>query len=141
MKTLGTMKTQTIAELTQAIEILIQAHIAACYDAAHAALEKAFSAAKTTKRTTTISRAYKQEATSRKPRLKTRTSEEFDALCAKLLDAVCTSPGEKISIFVDKLGMTAGQLHRPMSQLRAENKIRAVGQRQFTRYFPFEHTT
>lgn len=50
--------------------------------------------------------------------------------------AVLADPGENMAFLAAKLGMKAQELHRPMDLLRQAKKVRSVGERHFTRYFP-----
>jgi len=39
-------------------------------------------------------------------------------------------------VFADEAGVAARALERPMAKLKAEGRVRSVGQRNLTRYFP-----
>jgi hypothetical protein len=41
-----------------------------------------------------------------------------------------------MAVFADEIGCAARDLQRPMAKLKAQGRIRSVGQRSLTRYFP-----
>jgi hypothetical protein len=45
-------------------------------------------------------------------------------------------PGETMVVLAPQLGASADDLHRPMSLLKRSGRVRSVGQRHQTRYFP-----
>ena len=65
-----------------------------------------------------------------------RASAEVAALGERLYEAVCAQPGETMSVLAPELGKTPRELHRPMMVLRRAGRVRSVGQRHQTRYFP-----
>ena len=68
-----------------------------------------------------------------KPR---RTPEEIAELGERFYAAVCAKPGEKMRVLSVEVGASADELHRPMTLLKREGRVRSVGQRPQTRYFP-----
>jgi len=58
------------------------------------------------------------------------------ALCV----AVSAHPGESMRFLAEKLGERPSQLTAIVSRLKRANRIRTVGARQFTRYFPSTET-
>lgn len=67
---------------------------------------------------------------------KRRTAEELGELCEKLYGLVCARPGEAMTVFAEQIGLPLISLHLPMSKLKAEGRVRSVGERNLTRYFP-----
>lgn len=65
-----------------------------------------------------------------------RTAEEIAELGEQLYELVCAHPGESMTLFAEQMGMRAGDLHVPMSKLKVAGRVRSVGQRSLTRYFP-----
>jgi uncharacterized coiled-coil protein SlyX len=55
---------------------------------------------------------------------------------AWLYAAVCERPGETMSVLAPIVGATARELNRPATRLRQAGRIRSVGTRHATRYFP-----
>jgi hypothetical protein len=58
------------------------------------------------------------------------------AVVEALYAAVCAQPGETMAVLAPQLGESPKQLHRPMSRLRRDGRVRSVGARSWTRYFP-----
>jgi len=65
-----------------------------------------------------------------------RTAVALDELREKLHACVCARPGESMAAFADAMGVRALDLQRPMAKLKAEGRVRSVGQRSMMRYFP-----
>lgn len=65
-----------------------------------------------------------------------RPPGEVAALAESLYDQVCAKPGQPMVAFAAELGATARQLHRPMMTLKRAGRVRSVGERHRTRYFP-----
>jgi hypothetical protein len=116
-------------ELGERIERLVQEHIATTRRAAQEAVERAFGSA-----THAPARARREVRASAVG--KRRTPVEMAALAEQILHAVCANPGETIAVIAAQVGASARELHRPMSLLRREGRVRSVGARSSTRYFP-----
>ena len=116
-------------ELGQRIERLVLEHIAASRRAAQDAVERAFSV------TTTPNTARRQPSKSRGDS-KRRTPAEIATLGDELYRVVCAKPGETMAVLAADVGSSARELHRPMSVLKRDGRVRSVGQRHRTRYFP-----
>ena len=126
------MNTASIQDLSKRIEELVQEHLAASQRAAAAALERAFARAST--KAPMAGRARRGGAASEAaPR---RASEEVSAIGERLYQAVCTKPGASMSVLAADVGSTPRALNRPMVHLKRAGRIRSVGQRHMTRYFP-----
>ena len=120
-------------QLTDAIEDLVDAYIGEIRRGAEAALEHAFArnaTAKRTKRNRTSPVGKAKAATS------TRTVRRSAEDLAELGEEICAHPGESMTVFAQEMGISARELQRPMSKLKAEGRIRRVGERNLTRYFP-----
>jgi len=65
-----------------------------------------------------------------------RAPDEIGALGERLYAAVCRMPGETMTVLAPVVGATARELHRPMTRLKRANRVRSVGTRHATRYFP-----
>lgn len=57
-------------------------------------------------------------------------------LSERLYEAVCAHPGETMTVLAPELGSSARALHRPMAALKRSGRVRSVGQRRDTRYYP-----
>ena len=60
----------------------------------------------------------------------------MSALSERLYAAICAHPGAAMCVLAAEVGATARELNRPATQLRRAGRVRSVGQRQSTRYFP-----
>jgi hypothetical protein len=120
------MSKTRIGDLEQQIESLVRDHVAALRRTAEAAVARAFSRASATGR---------RSGTPRRsgPR---RAPAELSALSERLYAAICAHPGAAMSTLAAELGATPRELTRPAMQLRRAGRVRSVGQRQATRYFP-----
>jgi predicted Rossmann fold nucleotide-binding protein DprA/Smf involved in DNA uptake len=74
----------------------------------------------------------------RKPvrRIARRSHDELNTIGEKVVQALRMSPGASAAEVASALGLDKAQLLAPMLQLRAQGRIRKVGERTSTRYFP-----
>jgi hypothetical protein len=124
--------TTSIHELSQKIDQVVREHIAASRSAGTAALGRAFG---TAMRSTSAPRTRPPRAKPSRRRPPTEVAE----LGERFYDAVCGNPGETMAVLAAKLGLSARELNRPMSLLKRAGRLRTVGQRHLTRYFPAGH--
>jgi hypothetical protein len=120
------MKTQSIEELQVQIERVVREHLAAQRKAAAAAVERAFAAVALPARAATVRAAAGRR----------RAAAEVSTLAQQLYAAVRAHPGERIAVIAAEVGQRPSALHRPMFHLKREGRVRSVGQRHQTRYFP-----
>lgn len=120
------MKTN-IDQLSRQIEQVVQEHLAASRRVATDAVARAFGAARG------ILRCPAMAPRGTSPR---RASADIEALGERFYRAVCKRPGETMAVLAAELGSSPQELNRPMTQLKRQGRMRSVGQRQFTRYFP-----
>lgn len=128
--------TTSTESLKQKIEItverLVREHLAALEAAASAAVREGFRrAARPTSPTRRASARTSQGPSSRR-----RPREVMVELQERLYRAVCAHPGETMTVLARAIGSTARELNRPATLLRREGRVRSVGQRHATRYFP-----
>lgn len=115
--------------LSEQIEQLVREHVEAMRRTAMQAVERALSSAPASPRATatpSVTRA----------RGRRRASTDVAALGERLYEAVCTQPGETMGVLGPVLGKTPRELHRPMMVLKRAGRVRSVGQRHQTRYYP-----
>jgi len=121
--------TNSYEDLGKRIERLVAEHIAASRRAAQDALERAFASV-----------VGVPAAPSRRSRStevgKRRASVDVAALGERFYRAVCSKPGETMTVLAPEVGASARELHRPVMLLRQAGRVRAVGHRSSTRYFP-----
>ena len=118
-------------KLEQAIEKLVRAHIMASRTAATAAVERAFAAS--LNESATIERRPKATIGVRSQR---RSPEELTLLDERLHAAICERPGETMTVLAARLGVPTRSLQVPVKRLKRTERLRSVGQRPYTRYFP-----
>lgn len=120
-----------IQELEEQIEKLIRAHLAAYEKAVTGAVERALTSA-----TSERSPQRRRTKTVARTRGTRRSPEEIAALAEQLYAAVCAAPGETMTVLATKLGTPPRMLQSPAQHLRRDGRVRSVGRRQYTRYFP-----
>jgi len=126
------MTTANIRELEQEIERVVGEHIAACEQAASAAVQRAFGSARAGRpKTRTRGTSKRSRASGRR-----RTPEEVAELGERFYAAVCAQPGESMGALAAEVGAAPRELRRPVTLLKRAERVRSVGQRQYTRYFP-----
>jgi hypothetical protein len=124
--------TNSVHDLGRRIEQLVQEHIAASQKAVQEAVERAFGAA-AGKRGVPPRRRV---ATPGPASQKRRASAELAALGERFYSVVCAKPGETMTVLAAEVGASARELNRSVALLRRAGRVRAVGQRSQTRYFP-----
>jgi hypothetical protein len=119
--------TTTNDDLVQRIEQLIEEHIAASRRCAEEAVARAFA--------TTHATPRNGAKHSRRPGKK-RASADIAALGERFYEAVCAKPGETMTVLAAEVGSSARELNRSMLLLKRAGRVRTVGSRHLTRYFP-----
>lgn len=128
------MRAKTSSESFEArIEQLVREHIAAIRAKAEAAVARGFAepageAAKPG--------VPQSKRSARRPVSRRRTTEEVADLAERLCGAVQAQPGETMLRLAQEVGATPSELSVPVDRLREQGRVRTVGQRQHTRYFP-----
>lgn len=120
---------QLVEEMTQAVERIV----AASHAAATAALDRAFNRGRPSDRLGGRRVSPNGEARRASRR---RTREEMTGLEQKFHRVVCADPGQAMSVLATRLEMSPRDLQVPVARLKSSGRIKTVGQRQFTRYFP-----
>jgi hypothetical protein len=135
------MKTTTKSleqKIESAVEQLVREHLAACEAAAAAAVRAAFgraskSSSKSRRRKSPSKSSRRKSSRAQAPR---RSREELAALEERLYEAIRRHPGETMAVIAPAAEATARALNRPATTLRQQGRVRSVGRRQYTRYFP-----
>lgn len=120
-------------DLVEQIEQLVREHVEATRQAAAAAVERAFSSAAPSR---PVRERSKSAGTPKRASSGRRSQAELAALADRLHELVCAQPGETMSVLAPQLGATSVELERPMKALKKAGRVRSVGQRHLTRYFP-----
>jgi len=127
------MKARTPAQLASAIESLVESYLEEVRQAAQQAVERSLSLHPVSRRPAKTKGHRSPTPTSETKR---RTAAEIDATSERLCALVRARPGESIITLAEEIGLPASTLQRPMAKLRAESRVRTVGQRHLMRYFP-----
>jgi hypothetical protein len=127
------MHTTDTTVLESQIEHLVRAHVAAIQRAAAAAVERACRrvSGATPKHQPGTSHARAERRSSQR-----RAPTELRALAERLHEAICERPGAPMSELAARVGATPSELNQPAKQLRLAGRMRTVGQRSATRYYP-----
>jgi len=121
--------TKTNTDLGQRIEDMVREHVAASRKAAQDAVERAFASA-----AAAPTRAARRRTPSQGQ--KRRASADLVALGDRFYETVCAKPGETMTVLAANVGASARELHRSVTLLRRAGRVRSVGNRSLTRYFP-----
>jgi hypothetical protein len=122
--------TNSAEDLGQRIEQMIKEHIAASRDCAQQAIGRAFANAARASTPTVAPRRVRSAPGKKRP------PADIAALGERFYEAVCAKPGETMTILAVDVGVSASELHRSVTLLRRAGRVRAVGSRNHTRYFP-----
>jgi hypothetical protein len=124
--------TNTNEDLARRIEEMVAEHIASTRKAAQIAVERAFASAGTQARPpTSAARAVRTRASGKR-----RASTELEKLSEQFMGAVTRKPGETMTVLAADVGASARELHRAVSRLKQAGRVRTIGERSQTRYFP-----
>jgi len=125
------MNTSTSRQsLEEKIEELIRAEMMGIRASVAAAVERGLSATSSTPRQPERRRARARAQSKR------RTDEEVAQLVERFLAAVNASPGQTMSTLASETGATPRELRVAVVKLKQAGRLRLVGQRQYTKYFP-----
>lgn len=117
--------------LSKQIEQLVREHIEATRREAAAAVERALSAPPATRRSKAAGATPRVAVPGRR-----RAKAELAALEESLYEAVCAHPGETMAVLAPTVSCRPRELQRPMMALKQAGRVRSVGQRHQTRYYP-----
>jgi hypothetical protein len=121
---------KTLDDLSIQLEALVAGYLAEVRRGAQQAIERGLSASSTT------TKPSKPSAKSRRTPSKRRSPSEIAELGEALCTLIHARPGESMVVFAGELGVSVRELQRPMTLLKRAGRIRSVGQRHLTRYFP-----
>ena len=121
------------AEMAKAVSLIV----AASHAAAIEALDEAFGVARQADKRRGES-VPRRRVAMRGPSSRRRSGAEIVALETQLMEAVWAAPGEAMSVLAPRVGVSPSRLQVPVARLKATGRLKTVGSRQFTRYFPME---
>jgi hypothetical protein len=125
--------------LAKQIEDLVRQHVDALRTAAAAAVMRAFGAEP--REPPRASAPAKSSAA--RPRTKAaprRAPEELVALGERFYAVLCRRPGEMMTTLAPEVGVAPRVLQVAVARLRRTGRVRAIGKRQQTRYYPMTTT-
>jgi len=117
------------------IETIVEQLLATSHAAAIAAIDQAFDRGKIPSKSKSVPSPKKNKT---RTTVAYRTPKEMAEICERLLEMIRDQPGQGVAVLAPQLGMQTADLKTPLARLRQAGKIRSVGQRQFTRYFPVD---
>ena len=124
----------TNGDLAKQIEDLVRQHVDALRAAAAAALARAFAAVPPALSATRASTPTKVVRTRKQaPR---RAPDELVALGERFYAVLCQRPGETMTTLAPQVGVAPRVLQVAVARLRRDGRLRAIGKRQHTRYYP-----
>lgn len=122
--------TNTNEDLGKRIEEMIVEHIAATRRVAQEAVQRAFVGASVSAPRVAARPARARESGKR------RAAADLVALGERFYRVLCGKPGETMAVLATEVGASPRELHRAVARLKQAGRVRAVGQRSHTRYFP-----
>lgn len=129
------MPPKTPDQLADAIESLIESYLDDIRSAAKCAVERTLIKARPAAGRGAPQRVSIRSKARDRPGVR-RSAEEIDGLCERLHELVSARPGEAMALFAEEIGVPVRSLQRPMSKLKQDGRVRSVGERCLTRYFP-----
>ncbi len=125
-----------LAALEIEVEAVLRRHIATYQAAAQAAVARAFRTVTTMDVRKAGESVSRPRRTRQKPRTPYRSAETIAALATQLQSAVLSQPGQTMRELAAQLDTPVADLAVPMARLKRSGRVRRVGARQFTRYYP-----
>ena len=127
------MKTpNTTMELAVAIESLIGSYMDGVRVAAKEAVDRAM------RGTVAAGQGKKRKQSGAGPvtRMNRRASARLDEMCNTLCEVVRANPGASMVTIAEKMGAKSTDLQWPMAKCKRAGRVRSVGERSLTRYYP-----
>ena len=122
-------------DLARQIEDLVRQHVDALRATAAAAVARAFAAVPPALASARASTPTKPVRT-RKQGAPRRAPTELVALGERFYAVVCQRPGETMTMLAPQVGVAPRVLQFAVTRLRRDGRVRAIGKRQHTRYYP-----
>ena len=129
--------TNTNEDLGKRIERMIAEHVAATRKLAQEAVERALNASGVAPLAAAEQPARRRAATGGRR----RGAAELTALGERFYRVLCSKPGQTMAVPAPDVGATPRELRRAVAELKQTGRVRAVGQRAHTRYFPLANSS
>ena len=123
-------------ELVHAIEQLVRMHVEAMRAAAATAVERAFTPPARTGRSSGMGAARPEVMSTKKAIAPRRAAAELAVLGERFYAVLCRQPGETMTTLAAQAAASPQALQVAVARLKRAGRVRTVGQRQHTRYFP-----
>jgi hypothetical protein len=131
------MATTSSSDLAQNLEQLVATFVRSSQELVLAAVTQAMQAPGSGSSAASTAKPSKRGKTSKRAKpSRRRTSDEVAELGERFYEVVCAHPGELMVVLASKLGATPRDLNRSVMLLKRAGRVRSVGQRGSTRYFP-----
>jgi hypothetical protein len=121
-------------DLAEQIEQLVRNHMEAMRAAAAAAVERAFTGE--VRASARLAAGPARSSPARANVSPWRTEQELEVLGERFYEVLCQHPGETMTTLAPQIGASPRALKAVVARLKRAGRVRTVGQRQFTRYFP-----
>jgi hypothetical protein len=126
----------TPEQLADAIESLVSSYMDEVRLAAQRAVERSLTRTASSRAPRSASRDNDVGRVAASSSGKRRSQTELDEHCEELCKRVRARPGESMMTLAEEMGLPMSALQRPMAKLRADGRVRTVGERHLMRYFP-----
>jgi len=127
---------QLVAEFVRAAQEAVLAAVAKGLAATPSAEATALSSTKSSKPSKRAKSSKSGSAPKPSLRSKRRTEAEVAELGERFYTVLCRHPGATMAVLARKVGSSPRELHLPVALLKRAGRVRSVGQRQWTTYFP-----
>jgi hypothetical protein len=128
----------TNLELAKQIEDLVRQHVDALRTTAAAAVARAFGVVP--QPASTRASTQTKPVRARKKAAPRRTPEELVALGERFYAVLCRNPGETMTTLAPQVDVAPRVLQVAVARLRRSGRVRAIGKKQQTRYYPMATT-
>jgi len=128
--------TNTHEDLGKRIEQLVAEHVAATRKVAQEAVERALAASGMAPAVSARPVRARTEGSGKR-----RGAGELTALGERFYRALCSKPGETMAVLAADVGATPRELHRAVAGLKQAGRVRSVGERSKTVYFPLANSS
>jgi len=122
-------------DLARQIEDLVRQHVDALRISATAAVARAFAAVPPAVSPARASTPTKRVRT-RKQAAPRRAPAELVALGERFYAVLCQRPGETMTTLAPQVGVAPRVLQVAVARLRRDGRVRVIGKRSHTRYYP-----
>ena len=139
MRSIDQLIQEEMAASAERVMRLVRSAVVESLDHSHALLARQGARRPAVEAPSEAPEVRRKRRASANPPAARRSREEIDDLSNRFLDAVRASPGETMETLAPRVQVKAGLLQVPVARLKRAGRVKTVGQRQFTRYFPTDN--